>query len=834
MPSLATRSAPACIRAGALVFFLTSGLAAQSATAVRADRPPVIDGRENDPVWASIAPTRTFRQYDPGEDRPPTFETEFRVAFDDRNLYVLVRAYDPHPDSIVRLLSRRDVKTNSDQIGIIVDGFHDRRNANQFAVNPAGVKRDAAHHSDIVEDFSWDGVWDVGVNIDDKGWIAEFRIPLSQLRFAIREGQTFGLIVAREIARLSERVAWPVFRRSTNRVVSQAGTVTGLRLPAARRVEILPYAVARSVPDLTAPGRANKTEFSAGLDAKAGIGSNLTLDATINPDFGQVESDPSILNLSAFEVRFDERRTFFQEGIGLFRCGSPCDGPFYTRRIGRTPQLRTSAADPAFTTILGAAKLSGRLPNGYTLAVLDAVTNEMHGAAGNVIEPQTNYFVMRGGHESRDGARSMGILLLDTRRRLDATTEPFLRRSATSFISNFVTRFANNQYEFMAYAGQSYVTGSQAAIAATQRNSVHLFQRPDHEDEEYDPTRTSLTGGAFGGSVKKLFGAVKFETFVRRSTPGQEMNDLGLVPNVNDMHIRQTVSYQQRAPSSWFRSSFSQVSGETHFTVGGMPYARSVNLHASASLKNNVGGAITSSITDIGAVNCVSCARGGPALRQSPKYTIRGDISGDARRQFVPSATLIVGRSDEGRSGFTEGNAGGSVRVGSRFSTSLALAYNLGVNDQQWVGNFGAALSDTTHYTFAHLDQRTLAMVARVNWTATPDLSFQFYGQPFISTGAYSRWRELASPRAEDYDARFRSYGSGATPQGFNVKQFNSNAVVRWEFRPASVLFLVWQQGRAQNNVNAGTFEASRDINDLFATTPQNTLLLKLSYWFNP
>jgi hypothetical protein len=821
-------------RLGALVFFIASSAGAQ-ARAVRAPQPPVIDGRENDPVWQLVQPTRAFRQYDPGEDRPPTFETEFRVAYDDRNLYVLVRAFDPHPDSIVRLLSRRDVKTNSDQIGIIVDAFHDSRNANQFAVNPAGVKRDAAHHSDVVEDFSWDGVWDVAVNTDEKGWVAEFRIPLGQLRFAALEENTFGLIVAREIARLNERVAWPVFRRSTSRVVSQAGTVTGIRgIPAARRVEVLPYTVVKSVPNLMTPGLANRTEASMGLDAKAGIGSNLTLDATINPDFGQVESDPSILNLSAFEVRFDERRTFFQEGIGLFRCGGPCDGPFYTRRIGRTPQLRSSPGDPAFTTILGAAKLTGRLPNGYTLAMLDAVTNEMHGVTGSVIEPRTNYFVMRGARESRDGSRSVSVLMMDMRRQLDATTEPLLRRSATAALGQFVTRFAKNQYEFMAYAGQSYVTGSQAAIAATQRNSVHYFQRPDHEDEEYDPTRTSLTGGAIGGSVRKLFGALKFETFVRRSTPGQEMNDIGLVPNVNDLHIRQSVSFQQRAPSKWFRSSFSQLSGESHYTVGGMPNARFFSLHTSASLRNNWSGALTFSANDLGGVNCVSCARGGPSVRQSMKHSVRGDIIGDSRQAIVPSFMWMTGRGDEGHSGFSEANAGVSVRVGSRFSSSLAAAYNMNVNDQQWVGNFGALLSDTTHYTFARLDQRTLALVSRVNWTAAPNLSFQFYGQPFISTGAYSRWRELGSPRAEAYDARLKPYGNGATPAGFNVKQFNSNAVIRWEFRPASVLFLVWQQGRTQSNINAGTFEASRDVSDLFAATPLNTLLLKLSYWFNP
>jgi hypothetical protein len=825
---------PTLAIASILAIALFSRSAQSQATAVRATRAPVIDGRENDPVWQSAPATRAFRQYDPGEDRPPTFETEFRVAYDDRNLYVLVRAYDPHPDSIVRLLSRRDVKTNSDQIGIIVDPFFDRRNGNQFAVNPSGVKRDAAHHSDTVEDFSWDGVWDVGVNVDDKGWVAEFQIPLSQLRFGPGNDHTFGLIVARDIARLNERVAWPLFRRSAGRTISQAGTLTGIqRIPGARRVEILPYAVVKSVPNLSAPGKANRSDAAAGLDAKVGIGSNLTVDATINPDFGQVESDPSILNLSAFEVRFDEKRTFFQEGIGLFRCGAPCDGPFYTRRIGRTPQLRTSAGDPAFTTILGAAKLTGRLPNGYTLAVLDAVTNEMHGESGKVIEPQTNYFIMRGARESRDGGRSASVMLMDMRRQLDASTEPFLRRSSSVALGHFVTRFASNQYEFMAYAGQSYVTGSEAAIAATQRSSVHYFQRPDHEDDVYDPTRTSLNGGAFGGSVRKLQGALKFETFVRRSTPQQEMNDMGLVPNVNDLHARQNVSFQQRAPSKWFRSSFSQLSGESHYTIGGMPYARSVNLHTSASLHNNWGGAITYSATDLGGVNCVSCARGGPSLRQEPKYTLRGDIVGDSRQAVVPSFAWLTGRGDGGRSGFSEVNAGVSIRVGARFSTSLSSAYNLNVSDQQWVGNFGALLSDTTHYTFARLDQRTLAFVTRLNWTATPGLSFQFYGQPFISTGAYSNWRQLAAPRAESYDARFKPYGAGSRPAGFNVKQFNSNAVVRWEFRPASVLFLVWQQGR-QDGRDPGTFEASRDLNNLFATLPQNTLLLKLSYWFNP
>jgi len=801
---------------------------------VRAVRAPVIDGRDDDEVWRSIAPIAGFRQFEPGEDVPPTFETEFRIAYDDHNFYVLVRAYDPHPDSLDRLLSRRDVRTNSDQIKIIIDGFLDRRNAIELMVNPAGVKRDAAIYSDATEDNSWDGVWDVGVSVDDKGWVAEFRVPFSQLRFTARDVNTFGFGVWRDIARLNQRDAWPLYRKSARTIVSQLGTIDGIRgIPAARRVEVMPYAVAKSAPDLAARARGNHADFTGGLDAKAGIGSSITVDATINPDFGQVEADPSILNLTAFETRFEEKRPFFQEGIGLFRCGAPCDGPFYTRRIGRAPQLRSSANDPAFTSILGAAKVTGRFSSGYTLAVLDAVTNTERGASGAVIEPKTNYMVVRAARESRDGARHAGIMITDVRRQLDNATAPLLRRSATAFIAQSTTRFARNQYELLLYGGRSFVSGSASAIALTQQSSVHYYQRPDHE-ERYDPTRTSLEGGAIGASIRKIRGAVKFETFLRRSTPGQEMSDLGLVPLVNDMSIRQSIDLQQLSPNKWFRSAFSSIAAESHWTTGGLPAARSATVHTSATLPSSWGGAITWSATDLGGVNCVSCARGGPSLRRSPGQSIRFDLLGDPRMQLLPRGNVHFSTGDEGRSHGTGGELGVELRVASRFSASLSGAYDRLVNDQQWVANYGAILSDTTHYTFARLDQETLALTARMNWTATPTLSFQFYGQPFVSAGSYGDWRQLAAPRAPGYADRFRPYGNGTRPAGFNIKQFNSNAVMRWEYRPASVLFLVWQQGRSQDDVNRGTFDGRRDVQDLFSAPPQNTLLMKLSYWFNP
>lgn len=810
------------------------GATTRTVQATRITKPPVIDGSDDDEAWRSIPPTRGFRTYYPQEDGVPTFDTEFRVAYDDRNLYVVVRAFDPHPDSIVRLLSRRDVKTNSDQLGLFIDAFHDRRNALEFLVNPAGVKRDGAFYNDNTEDMSWDGVWDVGVGVDDRGWVAEFRIPFSQLRFANASTHTFGFSVGREVARLNEKSAWPLFRQSVNGVASQLGTLDGIAdVPATRRLEILPYTVAKSMPDLTAPGRANRTEMAAGLDAKAGLGPNLTLDATINPDFGQVEADPAILNLTAFETRFDERRLFFQEGLGLFRCGAPCDGPFYTRRIGRAPQLRTSAADPAFTSILGAGKLTGRFANGFTVALLDAVTAEERGASGAVVEPGTNYLVMRTAREARDGSRQIGFLLTDVHRQLDVHTDSLLRRSGTMMELQGSARFAHDVFEVMAYSGQAYVTGSASAIALTQRSSVHYFQRPD-ADVRYDSTRTSLFGGATGLSLRRIRGAIRFETFVRHSTPEQEMNDLGLVPLVGENSIRQTIDFQPTSPGRWFRSSFSEIRAESHWTTGGLGTGQFLFVHTSGTLYSNWGGAITYNGDDFGGGVCVSCARGGPSVRKSPRHTLRFDVSGDGRRAFVPQFTWIVMRGDEGRSSSREMDAGFSVRVASQFSASLNAAYNRGTNDQQWVSNYGALLSDTTHYTFARLDQTTLAFTARANWTATRDISLQLYAQPFVTAGAYSAWRELGVPRATSYDQRFRPYGAGATPAGFNVKQFNANAVLRWEYRPSSTLFLVWQQGRFQDALNQGSFSGPRDVRDLFAVPSQNTILLKASYWINP
>jgi hypothetical protein len=803
--------------------------------AVRASVAPAIDGRDTDAVWRNAPVMGGFRQFSPAEDAPTEFRTEARAAYDERYLYVFVRAFDPHPDSLVALLSRRDERTASEWLKVVVDSYHDRRTGLQFMVNPAGVKRDASIYSDNIEDATWDGVWDVATRIDSLGWTAEYRIPFSQMRFNENEEHTFGFGIWRDIARRNQRDAWPVFRMSSQSFASQLGDLTGIRgIARARRLEVLPYLVEKNVSERRATGWGRNQQHAVGVDVKAGLGSNLTLDATVNPDFGQVEADPALLNLTAFEVRFEERRPFFQEGVGLFKCGGPCEGTFYTRRVGRTPQLRASAADPAFTSILGAGKLTGRLANSVQVGFVGAVTAREVGAAGTTIEPRTSYLVGRLVRDFRSGRSQLGAQVTSLNRALDVVTAPVLRRSAMMAVVQGFHRVGSGRYEAQAYGGLNRVEGSAAAIALTQLSSVHYYQRPDI-GEDYDPARTSLGGSTLAATVRKLAGSVRWEIYTRRATAGLELNDMGFVPTVNDAQVRSQVSFLSRKPGSWYRQTNAFAQYDAHWTVtDGLPSGMNGQLHWSASLLNFWGVALTVELGNLANTHCVSCARGGPAVRQSPRATYRFNLAGDPRRAVEPRLDLRAGSGDGGRSTWQSGAGSVRLRLASRTSFELGASYESRVENAQWVGNYGALLSDTTHYTFGRLAQKTTAMTLRGNFTATPALTFQLYAQPFVSSGAYTNWRELAESKAVRYDARYRTYRGGMSPGGFNVKQFNSTAVMRWEYRPASTLFVVWQQGRAQSGVNDGTFAFSRDYRDLFRTHPNNTLLLKLAYWFNP
>jgi len=780
----------------------TRPLPAQTPTLAR--KAPVIDGSDNDDVWRSTTPIAAFRVFDPTEDGDPAFRTEARLAYDARNLYVFVRAYDPHPDSVVALLSRRDVRTTSDQLKIMVDSYFDHRTGYEFAVNPAGVKRDYYIFDDTREDISWDAVWDVATKIDSVGWSAEFQIPLSQLRYTTSDANTMGVMIMRDVARTNERYSWPVYRRSRPGTVSQFARVDGFRgLSSPRHIELLPYALSRNEP--ATDGRTQQQQL--GGDARVGLGPNLTLTAAVNPDFGQVEADPAVLNLSAFEVSFDELRPFFVEGSGFLGRNQML---FYSRRIGA-----------GGTRIDAATKLTGRLPGAYTVGALAAYADHQLYTVGRVAKD------LRGGNS--------GISLLATavRRDLDAASTPVLRREAVTGALNARHRFLNNTYEARAALYGSSVQGSTAAIARTQRTAVHFYQRPD-SPLNFDSTRTSLTGTYLDASVMKVAGVLQYGVDYQRISPGFETNDMGFLSQADIQYLVAQGSLTSRKPHAFWNNAQVAVIGQFSYATDGLPTGNYVELDGFAQFKNNATASVSMWTDNVTPTYCDRCARGGPALRLSADHNILINLQGDTRRKVAPYFAAIYTIGDGGRSQLWRIRPLVAVRNGARLNWEFASRYQKNMDNTQWVANAGTVGADSSHYIFGHLNQDLLSFSARLNYTLTPTLSLQYYAEPFVSTGHYTNLRELsATPRAANYDARFRPTTAQPGSADFNVKQFNSSAVVRWEYRPGSTLYVVWQQGREQYDRNLGDFRATRDYADLFGTLPNNTFLIKASYWLN-
>ncbi|HEX6058916.1 MAG TPA: DUF5916 domain-containing protein, partial [Gemmatimonadaceae bacterium] len=643
--------------------------AARRASATRAERPPVLDGRPDDPVWREAQEITQFRQFDPAEDGEPLFPTMAKVAYDARNLYVFVRAFDPSPDSIVSLLSRRDVRTESEQIKIMIDSYHDRRTGYEFAVNPAGVKRDYYMHGDYNEDESWDAVWDVATTTDSLGWTAEFRIPLSQIRFADKEAHTFGFAVWRDIARAAQRVSWPLYRRSQPGVVSQLGELHGIvGIGTGRRLEIAPYVVTKNVTRQSATEYSHPQEFAAGVDLKAGLTPNLTLDATINPDFGQVEADPAQFNLSSTESFFDERRPFFLEGTGIFRfdlsCNDGnCSGLFYSRRIGRAPRLRDEGLDPAspdVTTILGATKLTGRLQRGLSVGVLNAITQrelQHHPVSGaaETIEPLSNYFVGRLQQDYREGKSSVGMMATAVNRRLDEWTEHSYNRGGYAVGVDARHRFESG-WQLAGYVVGSQVQGTEEAIAELQTcdgafGCVHNYTRPD-DDLAFDPTRTRLQGASMQVGLEDQSGAWRGSVYLTRTTPGFEINDVGF--NGRDDFQGFSTWWQRRweKPTTWYRRVFVNFNHWTNGTTTGLLTDLGGNVNGHVEFANRWWLHAGTTVNNWTPVYCDrNCTRGGPALKES-----RGEIYSwvgvetDFRKPLAFFANAEYGRADEGRS----------------------------------------------------------------------------------------------------------------------------------------------------------------------------------------
>ena len=826
----------------------SSSPAPKRITATRALQPVTIDGRDDDPVWRQATPITEFQEWRPSEGGAPKLPTEAKVAYDAGNLYVFVHCFDPHPDSIITVLARRDYFTPSDMVWLFLDSYHDRRTGFEFGVNPSGVKLDAQIFNDGNEDFAWDAVWDVATRVDSSGWMAEFRIPLTQLPYGTQRSHVFGFTVDRDVYRYAQRVSWPLFRQSLAGFVSQFGEVDGLEdLAAPRRLEAAPYLVTKNVSQITNNTLERGQDLTVGGDFKYRVASNLKLDATINPDFGQVEADPGVLNLTAFETFFREQRPFFVQGAGQFQWNVNCtavndcstgEGLVYSRRIGRAPELARAYQDttsPAFTTILGAGKLTGRLPGGFTIGALDAVTTHETGAAGVTIEPTTNYGVLRLRQDLRGGESSVGGIVTSVNRHNDSWSAPYLHSSAYVGAMDFRHRFPGGRYELSGSVDFSRVAGTAQAIANTQQSSTHYYQRPDVL--RFDSTRTSLSGDAEGLQFGKVGGNhLLFQTNVERRSPGFEINDLGYLQRADQLAWSTWAGYFDRHTRAFYNRFQWNFNWWQYWTTAGLPEERAFNTNTHTTFRNQWSLHFGGTVGQLGTTYCYDCARGGPAVRRDSYVGPWLGINGDDRKMIVPYLWFNWFRGDGGRSRRSSISPEIDFKIASRVTAAVSPSFGRTTSDVQprrpWTGADSA-----THYVFAHLERKDFSITTRFTYPFTANMSLQVYAQPFISKGTYSNIRELsATPRAKDYDSRYQAVNDTSITNhivGFNFKQFRSNVVFRWEYRPGSTLFVVWSQGRVGSKDVEGTHSFGGDMSDLFNLTPDNSFLVKLSYWIN-
>ena len=845
---------------------------------------PRVDGYLNDVVWRTADVASNFTQRVPAGGAAGTERTEVRIAYDARALYVGVRNWDRAPDSIAQQLGRRDADDlYSDWFFIALDSYGDRRTAFVFGASPRGVLRDSYVSNDSDEDLSWDAVWNVVARTDSAGWTAEFRIPFSQLRYDVRGTagavRDWGLNFARDIARRGEEALWSPTPASAPGFVSRFGTLTGLdSLRAAARIELFPYVRTQ----LEAQPLGNQNRFvpaqrasvAAGGDVRLKLPRSLTLTASLNPDFGQVEADPAIVNLSAFEQFFEERRPFFLENADGFAFGrtrtfNDSDPPrfFYTRRIGRAPQ-RTPGGDdvtainvPSRTPIAGALKLSGTTPSGWQIGLLNAVTPQEYAdvlRAGDResrerVEPLTNYHVARVRRLLRGGNTGIGTFVSDTRRALgDSLLSDRLARSSTVAGLDWEHAWQQRTWTVSGVYSRSAVRAAPAVLSRLERANYRSFQRPDAAHLALDSTRPSL-GGSFSAlsfaktAGDRLLASVTFE----QTSPGFEVNDLGFQTKSDVRSVSTSTQYrnptQSRYAREWSTSLFTTLSenfggDRTEARVG---WFGETTLHNFLELRS-FGSRSFETLND-------RLLRGGPLARRPAASYQQVGFSTDGRRAFVLSVE-----------GNVSGDASGARGRGASFETDwrplprvrlrIAPSWQSGESTDQFVRAVRDSLATSTfgqRYVFANVRQRELRLDTRVDWTFSPWLSLQLFLQPFTSSGAYSRYKEFTTPRRFEFaeygvdrgTVAATSNGLTVDPDGtgraspfsldaedFTYRALRGNAVLRWEYRPGSSVFLVWSQQREQS-FDTAQFDVARQLGRAYGDPGTHVFLLKFSRW---
>ncbi|HEV2146738.1 MAG TPA: DUF5916 domain-containing protein [Longimicrobiaceae bacterium] len=838
-------------------------------------RAPTVDGRLDEAVW-QVAPVLTgLTQRLPREGAPATERTEVRFLHDDDALYVGARMYKDDPSLLQAPVSRRDNATQAERILVSLDTYLDRRTAYTFGVTAGGVRLDWYHASDSesATDASFDPVWTARVRHDSAGWTAEMRIPFSQLRFTPRAVQTWGVNVARMTPTSDEEAYWVMVPPRETGWASRFGELTGIAgVRPSRRVELLPY-VASSAAFTSDPGAGNpfndgsRMTARLGGDLKMGLGPNLTLEATVNPDFGQVEADPAEVNLSAFETFFPERRPFFTEGSRLLSTGNY----FYSRRIGAAPRPATVFGlanrqvgdydfldEPGNTTILGAAKLTGRLRSGTSVGTLLAVTGAedvtaFTGATGRFRElrvaPRTAFGVVRTQQEFGGSGSTAGVVFTGVERDLaaDDLLAEYLHERAYSGGADWNLRFRGGEYVLSGDAGFSYVAGDSLALLRTQRSPVRYFQRLDAGHVEVDPSRTSLSGarGSLGlareGGTHWLWSG-----FVEARSPGFELNDAGAMGFTDRIGANGQVTYRETRPRGPFRSYSLEVGSENQWNTEGLRTWGAATGFARGTFRNFWRGTLGGWV-DFPALSD-NATRGGPLLGTSQAWRLILGVGSPSNRPTRGRLQLDLGGGEQGQD-YRRAVAGISFRPAPRWQLGIDEYYTRWTDPRQYVAvrPGGPAATFGRRYVFGEIDRSELVTQLRATYLFTPELSLEAYVEPYAASGRYLRYGELPATRSRD----LRVYGTDGTRiertgdeyvvtdgaasftlpfADFNVRSLRSNAVLRWEWRPGSTLFAVWQQDRFSDRP-VGDLVGPGAILDTFRADGDNYLIVKATYW---
>jgi hypothetical protein len=884
-------------RSGAQTSSSTHSTAVPSVQAVQHTGTITLDGRLDEEVWSTAMPATNFTQQDPDEGKPATQRTEIRVAYDTEALYIGARMYDSLGAAGVRTrLARRGQSVEGDYIEFVFDTYHDHTGYTIFRVNPSGVKRDAGQAS-AYADPSWDPVWSVGTRVDSLGWTAELRIPFSQLRFPRDPVQTWGMQVWRYVERLNERSMWSFWGKQESGGPQRFGHLESLGAPRNRgRMELLPYVVSRAryvAP--TQPGspfQSNQQyDMRVGGDLKYQLSSALTLDATINPDFGQVEVDPAVVNLSAFETFFQEKRPFFVEGSGLFGFGDfscyNCSNVssmslFYSRRIGRSPQGFVTRGDaqyvhtPENSTILGATKVTGRTRSGLQIGLLDAVTGSgralVQDSLGNrfteEVEPMSNYFVGRAKQSFRGGNTTVGAIATSVLRRFDS--EPLERRlpgHAEAVGVDWEMWWKNRTYHLLGNFAASNTSGDSLAILRLQHSSARYFQRPDRFSggngifsDLLDASATSLRG--YGGYLRmaKDAGVWQWESAVNYRSPGFEVNDAAFLTRADYVWMLGNVLRNWTTPTRHYRNWIAIVGGQQQYNFDGDRTDLQGHFFTGGQLANYWNAAFYVQVRPETSDDRLT--RGGLVVQRPRDLFINARMNTDSRKQVVFATSPTYSSDADGGVGYSI-NADVRYKPAANVQLSVGPSYRYSESATQFVLRRDDPTA--THFAgqrvvFADIEQNTLSMNTRLNWTFTPTLTLELFAQPFVFAGDYGRFKEFTGPRTTEkmvygedfgtlcFDAERNRYT--ADPNGncavatersaqafsfgnpdLNVRSLRGNAVLRWEYRPGSTLFLVWQQQRAGNQP-FGDFDLSRDTGAIFQQRADNIFVIKASYWF--